>query len=497
VPRRKRLRLAGISRSTVTPALLAIGLGIIAFAVSGSAPRLYDLPFSEAQSGPVRVCVIVGVHGRRRTASCAHGGVPITGLPAGTNWAEVSVAAVGDVTGDRYGDIAVSDAAASFHGRARAGVTWIVGESADQGTIDLANPDGADFEIGGASAHDGASVQIDGPAPETGDVSGGGLDSVLLTSQPSGGDEAHDGATVWVVGGSRSGRTVDLARLGDRGFAIDGPVGTTIGYASILGDVNGNGHAAVGVQDSASLGEDAVVYGSTSRASVQLARLGSRGFLIHGLAPAVGGPIAGAGDQNGDGLADILVGNPWSGGNCGPTSPITTEICPGAAYLIYGSRAGASVNVHRLRARGYTIVSRSGATDGLGSSVAAVGSGPRRDLLIGDNADVMVIFPRALPRADRACGCEGSDHSRALNLDGREHWGFQISFPTAAGIALGPADGPQIAGIGDINGDGRPDILLQPSAPTGNSIDSYVVYGKTSRAPVNVAQLGGDGFRIR
>jgi hypothetical protein len=142
--------------------------------------------------------------------------------------------------------------------------------------------------------------------------------------------------------------------------------------------------------------------------------------------------------------------------------------------------------VHRLRSRGYKIYSKSGATNGLGSSVATVRSGSRADLLIGENAHVVVIFPR-----------EARRHARSLNIDDPGERGFQIGFPVAPGIALGPADGPAIAGIGDINGDGRADILVQPSAASGNTVDSYVVYGKTSRTPVNVARLASDGFQVR
>jgi hypothetical protein len=467
------------------PALLAVGLGVIAFAVSGSAQRLADFPFNDAQSGAARVCLILDTRAPRVSVSCAHAAAPITGLPAGTSWQDVSVAEVGNVTGDQYGDIAVSDSAASFDGRAGAGVTWIVGKSRHQGAIDLAKLGSGGFEIGGAGAGDGASVEIDGVAPGTGDVTGDGLDSVLLTDPlPAKGVE-RDSGTVWVVSGTRSGRSVDLAHLGGRGFAIDSAADGTIEEAAILGSVNGSRVAAVGVQDTAHLGEDAVVYGSASGATVSLRRLGSRGFLISGLAPAVGGPIVGVGDENGDGVGDMLVGNPWSGGDCGPTSPITTEICPGAAYLIYGSRRGGNVNVHRLGARGYMISSRSGATNGLGSTVAAGGGAGRRDLLISDNSHVFVIFPR-----------RGRDERHPLNLD-RRYRGYQIVFPIASGIALGPADGPAIGAIGDINEDGIPDLLVQPPAPNANATDSYVVYGKRSQSAVNLARLGRGGFRLR
>jgi len=443
------------------------------------------LPINDAQSGAARVCLILGSSQPTSTASCSpgHDSVPITGLPAHTGSQDVAVAYVGEVNGARYGDIAVSDSAASFDGRAGAGVTWIVGLSAKPRAIDL-NKLGRDgFEIGGAAAGDGASVTDERGGPGIGDVNGGGLDSVVLTStQPQDGAE-RDPSTAWVVFGRRGTRSVDLAHLAGRGFAIDGPAGGTIEQATIVGDVNGDGLADIGVQDSATLGQDAVVYGSASSAAVDLGLLGRRGFLVTGLASASGGPIAGAGEGNGDGLGDLLVGDPWSGGECGPDSPIEAEICPGTAYLIYGERGNRNVNVQDLGARGYTISSHG--TDGLGATVAAVGGGGRPDLLVGDNSHVFVIFPRA-----------GGARTKPINLDRSGFGGFVISFPTGTGIALGPGSGPGLAGVGDLNGDGRGDILVEPATPNGNATDFYVVYGKTSSSAVNLAQLGSAGFQI-
>ena len=136
-----------------------------------------------------------------------------------------------------------------------------------------------------------------------------------------------------------------------------------------------------------------------------------------------------------------------------------------------------------LGARGYTISSHG--TDGLGATVAAVGGGGRPDLLVGDNSHVFVIFPRA-----------GGARTKPINLDRSGFGGFVISFPTGTGIALGPGSGPGLAGVGDLNGDGRGDILVEPATPNGNATDFYVVYGKTSSSAVNLAQLGSAGFQI-
>ncbi|MGD0198298.1 MAG: VCBS repeat-containing protein [Solirubrobacteraceae bacterium] len=444
--------------------------------------RFAALPFDDAQPGsPARLCLILGARALSGPSCAAgHNAVEITGLPRGTGAGEVTVADVGDVNGGRFGDIAVSDSAASFDGRAHSGVTWVVFGTAHPTVINLAHLGKGGFEIGGPRAGAQTGVEDESQGPGVGDVSGDGFDSIVLSSRNS---PSTDSDMAWVVFGKRGDAPVDLAHLGSDGFEIEGTNGAS---PTIIGDVTGNGHAAVAISGSGN-GQISVVYGSGSSATVRLGSLGARGFRISGLDSVVGGTIAGVGDLTGDGLADMLVGNPWSGGECGPNAPILTEICPGQAYVIYGERADENINVQRLGSHGYRIASSSGATDGLGSTVAAAGDvngDGRPGLLIGDNAHAYVIFGRA------AGGPIDLDKLRQSSC------GFVITFPLPSGIALGPGVGPPVADVGDLTADGRSDILVEPTSTNGTTTDFYVVYGKTSSAPVDLAHLGGDGFQI-
>jgi hypothetical protein len=426
------------------------------------------------------VCLILGAHALSG-ASCAasHGVVAISGLPRGTTADEVSVADVGDVNGGRFGDIAVSDSAASFDGRAHSGVTWIVFGRAHPTVVNLTRLGSGGFEIGGPRAGAQTGVEDEGQGPGIGDVNRDGFDSIVISSRAS---PAADSNMAWVVFGKRGDAPVDLAHLARRGFEIQGTNGAS---PTIVGDVNGDGRADIAISGVGN-GEISVVYGSSSSAMVKLGSLGARGFRISGLDAVVGGTIAGVGDLTGDGIADVLVGNPWSGGECGPNAPSLAEICPGQAYVIYGERADENVDVRHLGSHGFRIASSSGATDGLGSTVAAAGDvngDGRPGLLIGDNAHVYVVFGRA--------------RGGPIDVDALGSRGFVITFPLSSGIALGPGAGPPIAGVGDLNADGRSDILVEPSSTSGEATDFYVVYGKTSSAPVRLGKLGNAGFRIR
>ena len=150
---------------------------------------------------------------------------------------------------------------------------------------------------------------------------------------------------------------MDLANLGARGFRIDGAAaGDALGLAVAgAGDVNGDGRADVlvgaflaGNNGRLNSGSAYVVFGSASTDTVDLANLGTRGFRIDGAATSdvAGRAVAGAGDVNGDGRADLLVGPPpastppaartpgrptWSSARRAPRRSIWPPLAPAAS----------------------------------------------------------------------------------------------------------------------------------------------------------------------
>ena len=121
-----------------------------------------------------------------------------------------------------------------------------------------------------------------------GDVNGDGLDDLVLTDPRGRGAErpinrrsvlSLDGAA-YVVYGRRSAGTIDLGHLGRRGFAVRG---IEEGSAAGAGDVNGDGYSdiVIGADDQQD-GGAYVVYGGPRRRSFDAYRLGRRGLLVRG-----------------------------------------------------------------------------------------------------------------------------------------------------------------------------------------------------------------------
>jgi hypothetical protein len=160
-----------------------------------------------------------------------------------------------------------------------------------------------------------------------------------------------------------------------RVFRLDGAVaGDQMGYAiSGIGDINGDGLADVLVASTVAdvggvaKGAAYVVFGDESgfAASIALDTLdGTNGFRIAGLAGSdqFAVSVSGAGDFNGDGLADLVIGaSGFTGGGA----------ASGASYVVYGKNTfAADVDV---------------------STLAAASSGLRLDgVAAGDNAGISV-----------------------------------------------------------------------------------------------------------
>ncbi|MBX9605385.1 MAG: FG-GAP-like repeat-containing protein [Gammaproteobacteria bacterium] len=330
-----------------------------------------------------------------------------------------------------------------------------------------------------------------------GDVNGDGFDDFLLGA-PEAGSPYAAGETYVVFGGaSGAPARVDVTTLnGGNGFKLRGATlrlqtGEAVGPA---GDVNGDGvddlliaspYASVGGLSRA--GQVFVVFGSRAgfAAEVSLATLnGTNGFRLDGATAFEhsGSRVAAAGDVNGDGFGDILVGRPGA-------APGGLEFA-GGAYLVFGHAGAfpASLSIGALNGRNGLRLQGAEARDYSGQSVAGVGD------INGDGFDDFAV--NASPRY------AGPSASSGFVLFGKAG-GFPANLtlgqPGNAGFELvGLTRGPHItvAAAGDVNGDGLDDLLV---SSLSSDRSTYVVFGRTGGfgASVDLSALDGvSGFRL-
>ena len=202
--------------------------------------------------------------------------------------------------------------------------------------VNLSALDGTNgFKLSGVAAGD-----FSGRAVSTaGDVNGDGTDDLLIGALAADPNGESSGASYVVFGGAGvgSGGNLDSALDGTNGFRLSGVAANdNSGVAvSMAGDVNGDGidDLLIGASGAGtfSSGASYVVFGGAgvgNRGNLDLSALdGTNGFRLSGVAVLdySGVAVSTAGDVNGDGVDDLLIGAPGESG--GPA---------GASYVVFG-----------------------------------------------------------------------------------------------------------------------------------------------------------------
>ncbi|MEW6743522.1 MAG: integrin alpha [Planctomycetota bacterium] len=352
--------------------------------------------------------------------------------------------------------------------------------------------------------------QAPAPVQQTFDWTPGGNDVglyiVTFSAQDAGG-LAAEALTTFVSVINPFPQFVALGSLSStEGVRVEGyRFNAELGYgASGIGDVNGDSFADVaiaapkeGILDEP--GETFVIFGSASLGSggkidVELLD-GTLGFRIEGRYPIdlFGSSVSGAGDVDGDGLADILVGAPLANGGAGE------------AYVIFGAPdlgAGGEFSLDGLDGSNGFIMAGSGSNNA-GAAVSGAGDVNRdgfADLLIGaptasplgrtDGGETYLLF------GSPTLGSGGSVDLSTIDAA----TGVRIM-----GVHGDDRSGWSVSGAGDVNGDGYADVLIAaPFAEIGGanrSGECYVVFGGPTvgkGGELDLATLdGSDGFALR
>ena len=201
------------------------------------------------------------------------------------------------------------------------------------------------FVLNGVNANDGSGYSVSG----AGDINGDGIADLVVGAPGASGSAG----STYVIFGSTSpwNSPISLSSLnGSNGFVLIGEnANDGSGYSvSGAGDINGDGITdfVVGAPGDPSIaGNTYVIFGSTApwNSPIRLSSLnGSNGFVLNGeIANGAGASISGAGDINGDSIADLIVGAPGASSNAGNT------------YVIFGSTAPWNSSISLSSLNGY------------------------------------------------------------------------------------------------------------------------------------------------
>jgi hypothetical protein len=425
-----------------------------------------------------------------------------------------SVASAGDVNGDGVDDLILGAPGADPGGNASGASYVVFGKTTGfAASFDLATLDGkTGFRLDGVKNYDlsGSSVA------SAGDVNGDGIGDLIVGAPNADPGSTFNGGTSYVVFGKAGGfaSTLDLSSLdGKTGFRLDGVSTFEFNGGSVAsaGDVNGDGFddlivGAFGADPDGIdySGASFVVFGKSGgfAATLDLSTLdGKTGFRLDGEASRdySGFSVASAGDVNGDGLGDLIVGA--RGADPGGDHS-------GATYVVFGKAGGFAATLDLSTLDGKTGFRLDGETIGdySGASVASAGD------VNGDGFDDLIV------------GAYGSntngESSGAAYLVFGKAAGFASSIDLTSldgatglrliGVASYDQSGKSVASAGDVNSDGFDDLIVGAPGADGGGIDSgasYVVFGGdfASASQLSIADvldlsegapIGGSGGEI-
>ncbi len=405
-----------------------------------------------------------------------------------------SVSVAGDVNGDGFDDVIVGASRADPNGYASGSSYVVFGKASGfSATMDLSSLDGSNgFRLDGVTSYDYSGWSVS----NAGDVNGDGFDDLIVGAfhtDPNGGDSGSS----YVVFGKASGfsATLELSSLdGANGFRLDGEAGFDRSGFSVsnAGDVNGDGFddVIVGAWGAGSSGSSYVVFGKASgfSAKMDLSSFdGSNGFRLDGEAgfDRSGFSVSNAGDVNGDGFDDVIVG--------ADSDPFGIS----SSYVVFGKASGFSATMELSSLDGSNGFRLRVAGDNLGRSVSNAGD------VNGDGFDDVIVRTTRITQYSYVSGpsyvvfgkASGFSATMELSsLDGSN--GFRLDGETESN-SIGTA-----SNAGDVNGDGFDDLIVGASGNDSNGGDSgssYVVFGKASgfSATMELFSLdGSSGFHL-
>ncbi|MDF0552331.1 hypothetical protein [Kamptonema sp. UHCC 0994] len=282
---------------------------------------------------------------------------------------------------------------------------------------------------------------------------------------------------------------------GNNGFVLNGTeAGNFSGVAvSKTGDINGDkiddiivGSFGADPNNVNAAGKSQVIFGNQKfPASVNLSQLnGQNGFTLNGTDAEgfSGGTVSSAGDINGDGIKDFIIG--------AFGAAVNGQNNAGKTYIVFGTNQGfpANFNLANLNGNNGFAVTGTNTFDYAGLFATGISD------INGDRIDDVLIS---------APGPLGGTPGKSYVIYGRTT-GFSPNLNLAEinnnnGFVINGIDGNSsgTASSGDINGDGIPDLVIGADGGTTNgginAGKTYVIFGQQGgfTGSINVPELNG------
>ncbi len=370
------------------------------------------------------------------------------------------VATAGDVDGDGFGDILIG-ALGNDDGGDCAGAAYLVLGGPVPGDLSLS---AADAQYTGEAAEDVAGSG----ASAAGDVDGDGFGDMLIGAKYNDDSGENAGAAYLLLGSSTPGsRFLGAASAQYTGEATEDAAGASVSSA---GDIDGDGLGDILIaapyndDGGDSAGAVYLLLGSATPVDLALGGADAK-YTGEAAGDVAGSSVSTAGDVDGDGLGDMLIGASHNddGGDLA-----------GAAYLVLGGATPGSLSLGTADAQYTGEASR----DLAGNSVSTAGDVDGDgfgDILIGayynddDGTDAMATY------VVYAGTDEGAAHL-VLGAGTRGSISLGDADATYSGETSSDQAGFSVSTAGDMNADGFGDLLIgAPSDdPTGAA---YLVLG--------------------